>query len=245
MTSLAEVRTRPRRGPVPDGGRGAAVPLAGVDRPLADFAPVLALTLLGENGPGAREILVGVRNPAANRTHHDVASVPTRRVPLVLAEAWIDQLRRDRADEAAERLDLRSEVANIFSMKLGLADPLELGRVQFRVVRLEGTQGISVIGADEDGTVLTENLTMFNACVVLHEGRGAVPKATASYDPLVWGTVENFLAMTATYDAGRLDAGLEGTFVCAYGLCLQTSARMLDNLGLAPDAVAGSGSDPC
>jgi len=218
-----------------DGGRGAAVLLAGIDRPLKDFAPVLALTVLSANGPAAREILVGVRNPAANKTHQDVASVPTRRVPLVLAKAWISQLRRGRPDEAAARLDLRSEVANIFSMKLGLADPLELGLVRFTVVRLEGTQGISVIGENEDGTVLTENLTMFNVCVVLEEGRDYVPKATASYDPLVWGTVDDFLAMTATNNAGRLEAGLESTFVCAYGLCLQTSARMLKNTGLASD----------
>lgn len=235
MTALAEAQTQSPRGSRSDKGRGTAVLLAGIDRPLEDFAPVLALTLLSENGPAAREILVGVRNPAANKTHQDVASVPTRRVPLVLAEAWIDQLRRSRLDEVAARLDLRSEVANIFSRKLGLADPLELGLVRFTVVRLEGTQGISVIGEDEDGAVLTENLTMFNVCVVLEEGRDNVPKATASYDPLMWGTVDNFLAMIATYDAGQFDAGLDGIFVCAYGLCLLTSAHMLENTGLASD----------
>jgi len=214
---------------------GRRDPVPGIERPLEDFSPVLALTLLSENWPAPREILVGVRNPAANKTHQGVASVPTRRVPLVLAEAWIEALRRGRPHKAAARLDLRCEVANIFSMKLGLADPLELGLVRFTVVRLEGTQGISVIGEDEDGTALTENLTMFNACVVLEEGRDHIPKATASYDPLVWGTVDNFLAMTATYDAGRLDAGLEDAFACAYGLCLQTSARMLENTGQASD----------
>jgi hypothetical protein len=161
-------------------------------------------------------------------------------VPLVLAKAWIEHLRLGRPDEAAARLDLRSEVAYIFSMKLGLADPLELGLIRFTALRLEGAQGISVIGEDENGGMLTEKLTMFNACVVLEKGRDNVPEATASYVPLVWGTVNNFLAMTATYDAGRLDAGLEGTFVCAYGLCLQTSARMLENIGLAPDRLLSS-----
>lgn len=231
MTQFALVQTDPRRGSRSDGDRGAAILLPGIDRPLEDFAPVLALTLLSENGSAAREILVGVRTPAANKTHQDVASVPTRRVPLLVAQAWMDQLSHGQLDKAAARLDLRFEVANILGMKLGLADPLELGRVQFTVVQLEGTQGISVIGEDEDGTVLTENLTMFNACVVLDGGRDNVPRATASYEPLVWGTVGNFLAMTATCEAGRLDPGLEGIFVCAYGLCLQTSARMLENIG--------------
>jgi hypothetical protein len=69
---------------------------------------------------------------------------------------------------------------------------------------------------------------------VLEEGRSEVPKATASYDPLVWGKVDDFLAMTRTHDAGRLNVGLEGAFVCAYGLCLQTSARMLENAEPAP-----------
>jgi hypothetical protein len=231
VTALAEVETRPQHRTRPDGGRGAAVLLAGIERPLEEFAPVLALTLINQNGASTREILVGVRNPAANKTHQDVASVPTRRVPLILAQAWIEQLRRGRLADAAARPDLRSEVANMFSMKLGLADALELGLVRFTVIRLESTQGISVIGANEDGSVLTESLTMFNACVLLDAGRDDVPKATASYDPLVWGTVDNFLAMTRTYDAARLDAGLEGSFVCAYGLCLQTSAHMVETLG--------------
>jgi hypothetical protein len=119
--------------PLPYNGRGAAVLLAGIHRPLEDFAPALALTLLTGPGPATPEILVGVRNPAANRTHQDVASVPTR-VPLVVAEAWSDQLRRGRADQAAARADLRSEVANIFGLKLGLADPLEPGLVGDAVI---------------------------------------------------------------------------------------------------------------
>lgn len=188
---LAEIQP-PSGHPVPGyPSTGAAVLLPGIDRPLANYPPVLALTLLTQPGPREREILVGVRTPAANRTHQDVASVPTSRVPLVLAEAWIDQLRRGRLDEAAARSDLRSEVANIFSSKLGLADPLELGLVRFTVQRLAAAQGISVIGEDDAGAMLTETLTMLNAHVVLDAGRDHIPDATASYNPLVWGTVDN------------------------------------------------------
>jgi hypothetical protein len=215
-----------------DGGRGAAVSLCGIGRSLQDFAPVLAVTVLTEPAPAAK-ILVGIRTPAANKTHQDVASVPTRRVPLLLAEAWIARLRQRRADELLTRPDVHAEVANLFGMKLGLADPLELGRARFTVVRVDATQGISVIGENDDGSLRTENLTMFNACVMLELGRDEVPPATASYDPLVWANVADFLTMTATFDAGRIDASLADAFVCAYGLCLQTSARMLQDLGFA------------
>ncbi len=230
MTAFAEVTTASAPAVEP-AERGAAVLLDGLHRPLADFAPVLALTLVICQWPDEPEILVGVRSPAANHTHPDVASVPTRRVPLLLAEAWLADVRRDGAEPAAARADLRVEVTNVLAAKLGLADALELGRIRFRVLRLEATQGVSVIG-EEDGDPLTENLTMFNACVILEEGRDLVPRATASYDPLVWGTVGNFLAMSASHDAGQLDAGLEAAFVCAYGLCLRTSERMLGSTAL-------------
>jgi hypothetical protein len=161
-----------------------------------------------------------------------VASVPTRRVPLLLADAWIECIRQRRPIELPARRDLQAEVANLLGMKLGLADPLELGRARFKVVRVDATQGISVIGENDDGSLRTEKLTMFNACIVLDLGHEEVPKATASYDPLIWADIGDFLAMTATFDAGRIDADLANAFVCAYGLCLKTSAIMLVDLGL-------------
>ncbi len=221
-----------RTGERADQGRGAAVTLCGLGRSLEDFAPVLAVTLLTGRCPAA-EILVGIRTAAANKTHQEVASVPTRRVPLLLAQAWIESLRLGRADDLLTQRDLHIEIANLLGMKLGLADPLELGRARFTVARVDATQGVSVIGENDDGSLRTENLTMFNACVVLESGRDEIPRATASYDPLVWAGLADFLTMTATFDVGHIDADLADAFVCAYGLCLKTSARMLADLGLS------------
>jgi hypothetical protein len=218
--------------PAQESGRGhpAAVVYSGLGRSLEEFAPVLAVTLLTPGDPMRAEIFVGVRTAAANKTHPDVASVPTRRVPRLLARSWLEQLRLGQHEEAGRRDDLRAEVANIFSRKLGLADALELETFRFRVERLDAVQGHSVIGELDDGSPVAEQLTMFNAHVVVEEGRAGMAKATASYDPLLWGDVPGFLEMTRHADAGRFAPELADTFVCAYGLCLRTSVRMIESL---------------
>ena len=48
--------------------------------------------------------------------------------------------------------------------------------------------------------------------VTLHNGELLVPPATASYEPLVWADLDDFVAMTRTRDAGRLNQGLDGAF---------------------------------
>jgi hypothetical protein len=209
--------------------------LPGLRRTLGDFQPVLALTVIRHRGESP-EILVGVRDPESNRTHQNVASVPTRRVRLDVARRWLWQLRTGRGAAATRRHDLRDEVAHTFSLKLGLADARERGLVDFDVVSLSAFQGISVIGERSDGQPLTENLTMFNAIITLTRGDDEVPRETASYKPLVWAGTGDFTAMTRSRDIGRLNVGLENSFFCAYGLCLQTSARMLTDHGLSVSA---------
>jgi hypothetical protein len=125
--------------------------------------------------------------------------------------------------------DVRDEIAHVFSRKLGLADALERGMVDFEVAAWHAFQGVSVIGEDSDGSPLTENLTMFNALVALHDGLALVPSATASYRPLVWADLDDFIMMTRTRDPGHLNAGLESAFYCAYGLCLATSVAVLSS----------------
>jgi hypothetical protein len=199
----------------------------GLHRPLASYQPVLALTIL-RHGQSQPEILVGVRDPKANKYHQNVVSVPTRRIQPAVAKRWLWLLRTYRKNSAAKRADLRDEVANIFSRKLGLADAQERGEVYFEVGALTAFQGISVIGEQA-----TENLTMFNALIRLYKGDEALPPSTASYCPLVWASTHDFIEMTTTRDAGRLKAGLDESFFCAYGLCLQTSMQMLkENIGM-------------
>jgi hypothetical protein len=229
MTMLLDgIRSRLGEGRLPPGPAtwGGAKLLPGLNRPLSAFRPVLALTILSST-PDGPEILVGVRDPATNRTHQNVVSVPTRRVRTTVAKGWLRSARAGRGLTSAERGDLWEEIAHIFSLKLGLADAQERELVSFDVVDFAAFQGLSVIGEQPDGQPITESLTMFNTVVTLGCGRESVPPATASYRPLVWAGIGDFVEMTRLRDPGRLNAGLENAFFCAYGLCLQTSVSVL------------------
>lgn len=228
MTLLDGIRSKLRSGHESPGPRtwGGARLLTGLHRPLEQFRPVLALTVIDRTLPRPR-ILVGVRDPETNRTHQNVTSVPTRRVRPTVAKSWLPAMRGRRPLSVAQRGDIRDEVSHMLSLKLGLADAQERGQVRFDLHACRGFQGVSVIGEYPDGQPLTENLTMFNALITLHNGQSLVPPATASYRPLVWAGTDDFVAMTRSRDPGRLNAGLDDAFPCAYGLCLETSVAML------------------
>ena len=231
MTVLDGMRSVWRLGVPPPGPQtwGGARLLPGIYRPLAVYQPVLALTVL-RHERSRPEIVVGVRDPESNLYHQNVASVPTRRIPHAIARHWLRALRTGRQAAVVARPDLRDEVANIFSRKLGLADRQERGEISFQVESLSAAQGISVIGEHDDGRPRTESLTMFNAVVWVDKGDEHLPPVTASYNPLVWADVANFVAMSRTRDSARLEKGFERSFFCAYGLCLETSVRALEKL---------------
>jgi hypothetical protein len=228
MTLLEGIRSKLRTVQEPPGPRtwGGARLLPGLHRPLDEFRPVLALTVIDRTLARPR-ILVGVRDPETNRTHQNVASVPTRRVRYTVARSWLPAMRGRRRLSVAQHGDIRDEVAHMLSLKLGLAEAQERNHVRFDLHSCHGFQGVSVIGEYPDGRPLTENLTMFNAIITLHNGQNLVPPATASYRPLVWADTDDFVAMTRSRDPGRLNAGLDDAFSCAYGLCLETSVAML------------------
>lgn len=231
MTVLGDVRARWRVGAVPPGPTtwGGGRLLTGLFRPLRFYKPVLALTILRSSAT-TPDIVVGVRDPGANRYHQNVASVPTRRIRRDVARSWIWALRLRRYGAAGRHADLYDEVANLFSRKLGLADYQETGEIQFRIESLTARQGVSVIGETEDGRPRTEKLTMFNAVVRVEKGDEFLPRHTASYNPLVWADANNFMAMARTRDTGHLGSEFEQSFYCAYGLCLQTSVLALERL---------------
>lgn len=195
---------------------------------LTSFPPVLALTLVRRSTSGEFEILSGVRTPDANRTHQEVVSVPTLRVPATTAERWLTAV--DSPLTAVP--DITREVTNLLARKLGVADPLELGQLRLEIHKVGAWQGTSVIGEDDAGPV-TEDLTMFNACVEVVAGGDLFPSRTASYDPLLWSPVCDFVRMIETRDVGSLRPDLDELMYCAYGLCLQTTARVLDDVGLS------------
>jgi hypothetical protein len=197
--------------------------LTDITEPLSVYRPVLALTILRQRAEHL-EILAGVRTGAANITHPGVVSVPTQRVPQVIAESWLSELGRPLGPELAGQLG--REVEYLLARKLGLADALELRQVRLSIHALSGWQGTSVIGEDQDG-LITEDLTMFNACVEVVEGDGLVPPETASYRPLVWARSTDFLRMVETREVAALNADLDELLFCVYGLCLESTARTL------------------
>jgi hypothetical protein len=194
--------------------------LTDVSEPLDAFAPVLALTLVRRR-PDGFEVLTGIRTAEANRTHPGVVSVPTFRVPVAIAQPWLDA---PGIPSAVVR-----EAQNLLARKLGVADALELGQLGLEVHDLRAWQGTSVIGETDDG-LLTEDLTMFNACIEVTRGSAAFPAETASYRPIRWARTDNFRRMVRTKEVAALEVGFDELMYCAYGLCLETAARVVDGL---------------
>lgn len=196
--------------------------LTDVSRPLDTFAPVLALTLVRRRRDGF-DVLTGIRTAAANRTHPGVVSVPTFRVPVAIAQPWLDERGRGIPES------LPREAENLLARKLGVADALELDELDLEVHDLRAWQGTSVIGEDEDG-LRTEDLTMFNACIEITRGSDRFPEETASYSPIRWARTDNFRRMVRTKEVAALEVGFDELMFCAYGLCLETAARVVDGL---------------
>lgn len=196
--------------------------LSSVTASLAEYPPVLALTLVRHDGQGHYDVLAGVRTPDANSTHPNVVSVPTLRIPAAIAKEWL-------ADEGQG--DVTREVVNLLARKLGVADWLELNQIRILCHHFDVWQGTSVNGENEDGLV-TENITMFNACIEVVTGSELFPERTASYDPLLWAPIADFLRMVRTREVGLLRSDLDELMYCAYGLCLQTTERILDTVSL-------------
>ena len=207
--------------------------LTSPDAPLTDFKPAIALTLVRQPSPRRYEILCGVRTPAANRTHADVVSVPTLRIPRPVAQRWLDLRARTGgiADGETEGEVLR-EVTNLLARKLGVADALELGRITLRHHGIDGWKGTSVNGEFADGTLDTENITMFNACVEVVDGGDLFPERTAAYNPLIWTPVTTFCEMVRTREVGLIRSDLDEMMYCVYGLCLETTTRILEQVTL-------------
>lgn len=203
----------------------------GVDRSLATYTPVVALTLL-RSTPEGDEVLVGVRTKH-NTTHAEVLSVPTIRVPPRLAVAWMPHLTTGvlsgaeirRLPEVAE--DVRSVVEALMARKLGKADALERHEVEFGVEAILAVQGESLIGSVR-GRDVVEPLTMVNVQVRWEAGHHLGERRTASYDPLLWVSERKFGEMVRTRDVGVLDAGLDAIDVCVRGLCVESTVRLLE-----------------
>ncbi len=177
------------------------------------------------------EILVAVRRPETNSDHGDVASVPTQRIPQATFRSIAECLAFDSGLCSASRVVDRGKIDHfplkhateaVMARKLGLADPLERGDVNF-VAEFAycKTAPSPVINPGDRG----EMLTMVNILVQLRNGRSSIPPQTASYSALAWVTVSEFLTGAQPGHTLKLRGGAYA-YHCG-GLCVCTTDLLL------------------
>ena len=207
----------------------------GLGRSLAEYEPVLSLTIIRQ-GQYEQEILMGVRTSLANNTHENVWSVPTKRIEGVESPAeWKAILDRNGGMPlSAEGLrecasSLRLWTNYLMMLKLGAANLMETRRLDYEILKLGAWQGVSLIDYI-GGQDVTEALTMFNLAVMITAGDSEFPSRTLSYDPLTWVPISRFLLAAETkniYDLGVPMDPLRSVEMCIRGLCVETSTLML------------------
>ncbi len=208
---------------------------------------VLALTILNtdasiaEGASKGDKVLVCVRNREVNKTHPDVVSVPTQRIPTVLAEQILHESQKV-GNQGDTMLFNCEEVSNtkenghneilflvesLLSKKLGIADPLEGGAIKFSATLYGNQTGVANYPNLDD----SEHLRMLNIVVHVHEGADLFPENTKSYDLVKWVPVDGFLKMWFRGKDPK-DIGLTGKQalgVCVDGLCISSSADILES----------------
>lgn len=187
------------------------------------------------------QILVCVRDSKANKTHPDVVSVPTQRIPTVLAEQVLGESssigsNKDTkllsntpifCDELDGHNELLYMIESLLCRKLGLSNALEEGLFRFKAI-LAG----NLIGkANYPNLNTSEHLQMLNAVVFVEVGADLVPEQTASYRKIHWTpSTSSFLEM---WHNGQdptvigLTAEQAGG-VCVDGLCISSTADIVE-----------------
>lgn len=233
-------RVRPRfnrRGPLRENPRVAveALRLWSIAR-INDANPVLALTVIWA-GPASDEILIGRRNPAAQRKHPLTPSVPTRRLSWASLAGLLMGTRARPGSSSREvffdprfghtgRDTLDEAIDGLMAEKLGARE----GQPIPYQAHLSSLTFGQVLHKGEDGEIdpkLAEPTVMANAVVVVPR-RDVFPPATESYDPLVWMPIEQFFDLIDKDPEVSLrffpELGLYQP--CAEGMCVSTTARI-------------------
>jgi hypothetical protein len=224
-----------------------ATPIA-LDKPLRS---VLAITVVDSSRDSFNgvtddtQILLGVRSSTSNRTHKNIASVPTKRIPESIAweivkgaeldilhntfEAVLQYPSSESCDSKHENT-LIDQVHYIFGTKLGLWDRIERDEIHYTAKPVILKSGPSPVLSDDDEN---ERLLMVNVLVELKKGVGYIPQHTASYSRIAWVNAKEFLkAMDEMRDDGKakisFPGGEEVEYECG-GLCVCTSRLLLQH----------------
>jgi hypothetical protein len=179
---------------------------------------VAALTIVRDN-----QLLLVQRCPRANRTHPNIVSVPTMRIPWPLAQGLVGLYGAPVvSSEFSNGHDPRIFAAEaVMSRKLGTA--LEDGRPKYDVgvaAIVSGTAEYET-GETESGAT-SEPLRMINLCVTLRESAMfAFPATTASYSKVFWVQAADFLRSPMKFWWGPM----------LRGLCVSSTKRVLCSPG--------------
>lgn len=218
---------------------------------IANESPfVLALTIVNSEQPLSGEVaandrvLVCVRNEEINKTHPNVISVPTQRIPTSLAKhiiaagaatgssgsTTIYSGQTASSQSSNGHSEIIYAVESLLAGKLGLADAVESGEFTF-TARIAGNQIGTANYPEFHGTGLKdhEDLQMLNLLVQVEQGADSFPERTLSYDHIKWVPIEKFLNMWAN-GKQPTDLGFSGeqSFrLCIHGLCISSSADVL------------------
>ncbi|WP_424978726.1 hypothetical protein [Leisingera sp. S232] len=216
----------------------------------SDSPFVLALTIvkskqdLGDGIAASDDVLICVRNEDINETHPNVISVPTQRIPAVLAEKIIaagaeegssgsTTIYRGQAassKSANGHSEIIYAVESLLAGKLGLADAIERGDFSF-TARLAGNQIGTANHPEFHGTDRPdhEDLQMMNIMVRVDRGAELLGEPTVSYDHVKWVSIDKFRTMWSNgkqpTDVGF--TGEESFRLCIHGLCISSSADVL------------------
>jgi len=208
------------------------------------YAPVVSLTTLREH-EGAVQVLAGPRNPKVNRTHPNVISVPTMRLPAEYAAAAMlkSKVARQTAKEQVferewktypnekelETHVLSNIVSGVMAAKIGLADVTVLRIPELRMSLESFTLGFSLVDFDAKKNAETiEAIGMLNAAVVVPSDIEA-PKS-ATFSRLKWFDIEDFQTGYQNRDATILfpEDPIDAIEMCVHGVCLATTSAVFD-----------------
>lgn len=219
------------------------------------WQPVLSATIVA-NLDGELHVLTGNRIAEGNKTHVDVASTPTMRIPaqeagMLLAEAipfclegdispmrpFVSESLSPSVANVPNNADvLAAKIGHLMALKLGLGRELERAMKPIgRTSLARCIVGFSYLEDDVLGEPLYEPLIMLAAIVGLDaEVARKIPERTSSYSHLGWTELSRYTHGVATKNLSEVLAAATPTDeleVCIRGLCNATSSAIVSDPG--------------
>ena len=189
-------------------------------------------------------VRIGVRRAETNITHPYIVSVPTQRIPAALAEALLsysDPIGGKVGKSVFIRAPVVSNrdqnghdpivyaVESLFCTKMGIADRLENGNIEFDaapvIYTINYARYPNLIDIEGAPYPSSELLRMINIRVEITKGSTLLPEKTQSYSHGRWVFAKDFANMMVGKDVSIV--GLNGFKFCVDGLCMATTNQIV------------------